>query len=61
MLDLSILSSWVINIVDDHACLEYAKEIVDGKLTAATDCPVLTASYIAQKWDYQDSNMKSQS
>ena len=40
----------VINIVDDHACLEYAKRnSIDGVLTAATDYGVLTASYIAQK------------
>lgn len=39
----------VINIVDQEACLEYAKqEKVDGVLTAATDYGVLTASYIAR-------------
>lgn len=40
----------VINIIDEHACLEYAKEEqIDGVLTAATDYGVLTASYIAQE------------
>lgn len=40
----------VINIVDEKACLEYAKqENIDGVLTAATDYGVLTASYIAQQ------------
>lgn len=40
----------VINIVDEKACLEYAKaEKIDGVLTAATDYGVLTAAYIAQK------------
>ena len=40
----------VINIVDEKACLEYAKqENVDGVLTAATDYGVLTAAYIAQE------------
>lgn len=40
----------VINIVDEQACLEYAKEEkIDGVLTAATDYGVLTASYIAEK------------
>ena len=39
----------VINIVDEKACLEYAKsENIDGVLTAATDYGVLTASYIAE-------------
>ncbi len=39
----------VINIVDEKACLEYAKkENIDGVLTAATDYGVLTASYIAK-------------
>lgn len=38
----------VINIVDEKACLEYArKENIDGVLTAATDYGVLTAAYIA--------------
>lgn len=40
----------VINIVDEKACLVYAKENqIDGVLTAATDYGVLTASYIAQE------------
>lgn len=40
----------VINIVDEKACLEYAKkEKIDGVLTAATDYGVLTASYIAKE------------
>lgn len=39
-----------INIVDEEACLEYAKsENVNGVLTAATDYGVLTAAYIAQE------------
>ncbi len=40
----------VVNIVDEKACLEYAKKnSVDGVLTAATDYGVLTAAYIAKK------------
>lgn len=40
----------VINIVDESACLEYAKqEKIDGVLTAATDYGVLTAAYISEK------------
>lgn len=40
----------VINIVDEEACLKYAKEHnVDGVLTAATDFSVLTMSRIAQE------------
>ena len=40
----------IINIVDEKACLEYAKkEKIDGVLTAATDYGVLTAAYIAQE------------
>ena len=39
----------VINIVDEKACLAYAREKkIDGVLTAATDYGVLTASYIAE-------------
>ncbi len=39
-----------INIIDEKACLEYAKEQqIDGVLTAATDYGVLTAAYIAQE------------
>ncbi|HFU4497083.1 TPA: ATP-grasp domain-containing protein [Streptococcus suis] len=40
----------VVNIVDEKACLSYAKENnIDGVLTAATDYGVLTTSYIAQE------------
>lgn len=40
----------VVNIVDEKACLEYAKqENIDGVLTAATDYGVLTAAYIAKE------------
>ncbi len=40
----------VVNVVDEEACLEYAKEEkIDGVLTAATDYGVLTAAHIAQK------------
>jgi len=40
----------VINIVDEKACLEYAKkEGIDGVLTAATDYGVMTAAYIAKE------------
>ena len=40
----------VINIVDEEACLKYAREHkVDGVLTAATDFSVLTMSRIAQE------------
>lgn len=40
----------VINIVDEKACLDYArKENIDGVLTAATDYGVLTAAYIARE------------
>lgn len=40
----------VVNIVDEKACLEYARENkIDGVLTAATDYGVLTASYIARE------------
>lgn len=40
----------VINIVDEDACLAYAKaEKIDGVLTAATDYGVLTAAYIARE------------
>lgn len=39
----------VINIIDEQACLEYARqENIDGVLTAATDYGVLTASYVAK-------------
>lgn len=40
----------VVDIVDEEACLGYAKqERIDGVLTAATDFGVLSASYIAQE------------
>ena len=40
----------VIDIVDEKACLEYArKEQIDGVLTAATDYGVLSAAYIARE------------
>lgn len=40
----------IINIVDENACLAYArKENIDGVLTAATDYGVLTAAYIAKE------------
>lgn len=40
----------VINIVDEKACLAYARgHQIDGVLTAATDYGVLTAAYIAQE------------
>lgn len=40
----------VVNIVDEAACLEYARENeIDGVLTAATDYGVLTAAYIARE------------
>lgn len=40
----------VINIVDQEACLAYAREKqIDGVLTAATDYGVLTASHIAKE------------
>ena len=40
----------VINIVDERACLEYARNHqIDGVLTAATDYGVLTAAYVAQE------------
>ena len=42
----------VINIVDEKACLEYARENqIDGVLTAATDYGVLTTAYIAKEMD----------
>ena len=40
----------VINIVDEKACLDYArKERIDGVVTAATDFGVLSASYVSQE------------
>ena len=38
-----------INIVDESACSEYAKQMnIDGVLTAATDYGVLSASFVAE-------------
>lgn len=49
-----------INIVDEKACLEYARENhVDGVLTAATDYGVLTASYIAGELNLNGLNYES--
>lgn len=40
----------IVNIVDEKACLEYAKaESIDGVVTAATDFGVLSAAYVAQE------------
>ena len=40
----------IINIVDEKACLEYAKaEQIDGVVTAATDFSVLSTAYVAQE------------
>ncbi len=40
----------IISIIDEKACLEYAKKNkIDGVLTAATDYGVLTTSFIAQE------------
>jgi len=45
----------VINIVDEDACLAYAREKqVDGVLTAATDFSVLTMSHIAEALHVKD-------
>ena len=50
----------VINIVDEEACLEYAREKkIDGVLTAATDFGVMTASYIAEKLGLKGLNYES--
>lgn len=39
-----------VNIVDEKACLEYARqEKIDGVLTAATDFGVLSAAYVARE------------
>lgn len=49
-----------INIVDEHACFEYAKEKnIDGVMTAATDFGVLTAAYIAQRMGLPGLNYQS--
>lgn len=40
----------VVNIVDEKACLAYARsEKIDGVVTAATDYGVLSAAYVAQE------------
>lgn len=50
----------VINIVDEQACLKFAKEkYVGGVLTAATDFSVLTMSYIAREMNLPGINYKS--
>lgn len=50
----------VINIVDENACLAYAREkLVDGVLTAATDFGVLTMSRIAEKMELPGINYNS--
>ena len=42
--------SAAINIVDEKACLEYAKkEGIDGVVTAATDFGILSAAYVARE------------
>lgn len=52
--------SAVINIVDEEACLAYAREQqVDGVLTAATDFGVLAMSRIAQKMHLPGINYNS--
>ena len=50
----------VIDIVDEQACLSYARENdVDGVLTAATDYSVLTMSKIAQEMNLPGINYDS--
>lgn len=50
----------VINIVDEKACLEYArKENIDGVLTAATDYGVLTAAYVAREMNLPGLNYEA--
>lgn len=50
----------VINIVDEKACLQYAREkAIDGVLTAATDFSVLTMSYIAKEMNLPGINYNS--
>lgn len=40
----------VIDIVDKESCLQYAKnKKIDGVMTAATDYPIVTVAYIADK------------
>lgn len=50
----------VINIVDEEACLKYAREKkVDGVLTAATDFSVLAMSHIASEMGLPGINYRS--
>lgn len=50
----------VINIVDEKACLEYARnENIDGVLTAATDYGVLTAAYVAREMNLPGLNYEA--
>lgn len=50
----------VINIVDEEACLAYAREKrVDGVLTAATDFSVLTMSHIAEAMNLPGINYRA--
>lgn len=50
----------VINIVDEEACLAYARDKqVDGVLTAATDFSVLTMSRIAEELHLPGINYQS--
>lgn len=50
----------VINIIDEEACLKYAREqMIDGVLTAATDFGVLTMSYVAEQMDLPGINYTS--
>ena len=50
----------VVNIVDEEACLEYARqEKIDGVLTAATDYGVLTAAYVAREMNLPGLNYET--
>lgn len=50
----------VINIIDEEACLTYArKKQVDGVLTAATDFSVMTMSHIAESMNLPGINYQS--
>lgn len=50
----------VVNIVDEKACLEYARqEKIDGVLTAATDYGVLTAAYVAREMNLPGLNYET--
>lgn len=50
----------VVNIVDEKACLTFARENqVDGVLTAATEYGVLSAAYIAQEMNLPGLNYES--